>query len=179
MKINKIRFLLMAIWIVMILTGCGTIFSASEEESEAVLTQAPNATISNSKESIVRLYGPGEWVYKIDENQKSSYIACGAYPPENKYEEGHNILVNDNGEIKVSFDTRPDSVKVTMWEMDLLGEEAAYSEAQVIENVEERDGCWYFKVPEDKTVVCEVFAEWEREEYEGNSSYCVLVVPES
>ena len=178
MKNNQILFLFMVICVV-IMTGCSTICLSGEESGDVILSQAPNVTISTSKESVVRSFGTGEWQYKMNEEQQGAYEACGPYPPDGHYEEGINILANDGGEIKVTFDNKPDSVKVTLWEMDFSGEEASHSEAQVLENVEEKDGSWYFKVPEDKTVVCEVYAKWERETYSGNSSYCVMVVPES
>ena len=184
MKINKIAVLLLTIWFAMMLIGCNTTGISNEtgetnkESEEKILTQAPNVTISNSEEAVVLPFGPGEWEYNLNQDERSAYTACGAYPPDNKYEEGRNILTNDKGEIKVAFDTSPDSVKVTFWKMDLSGEEVTYSEEQVLEDVQERAGCWYFKVPEDKTIVCQIFAKWKRESYAGNSSYCIMLTAE-
>lgn len=172
MNVKQLIFLLAAICIMSMMIGCGK----EDEEKVVLLKEAPSITISNSGKKLELSYGPGDWEYDLDEKQKSAYIACGEYPPDATYKEGRT-LPNDGSEIRFSFAVRPDEVEVTLWEMMEAGAEPAYSEEMAPESLEEKDGSWFFHVPEGKTYVCEVFAKWEGEGYRGNSSYCVMVKP--
>lgn len=150
--------------------------SCTAKQPEEILEKAPDMEITNGKESLVLPRGTGEWNYHVKGEEWSGYVACGAHPVQNRYEENVNTLESLDGSFTVSFDTVPDSVRVTVWtEDEWTNEEEVFPEGEILTLTTGEEGSWHFTIPQEGDIICEIFAEWEQKEYYGNSSYCVLI----
>lgn len=156
---------------ILLLTGCGR----EPSEEKIILKQAPKLSITNGQESLALSGGTGEWNYRIEGDEWRGYVACGMHPVQVRYEEGVNILDSLDGSFVLSFDSEPDSVRVTVWEETAETDAEEFTEGMLLNTQKEEEGGWSFTLLQEGELVCEIFAEWEGEDYNGNSSYCVLL----
>lgn len=140
-----------------------------------ILKQAPKLSITNGQESLALSGGTGEWNYRVEGDEWRGYVACGMHPVQVRYEEGVNILDSLDGSFVLSFDSEPDSVRVTVWEETAETDAEEFTEGMLLNTQKEEEGGWSFTLLQEGELVCEIFAEWEGEDYNGNSSYCVLL----